>query len=160
MASTIKVTWGRPHDKRTTEDRGRSGSPPRVPTRGCLSSTPHLCSNDVYIGRMHHLRSGRVLSQSFWANPFKLKDCTDIADCLEKFDAHLRSSATLISKITDLAGKRLVCHCPTHSRCHADVLVNAFVEATSESTAEIGDTRGQFSLAGGGSGRRAAVRHP
>ena len=71
----------------------------------------HLGVNDVYIGRAYKAKSGRMLAASAWANPFKLRDCKDLPDCLAKFRAYLLSNAALLRRLPEVAGKRLVCHC-------------------------------------------------
>ena len=97
----------------------------------------HLGEHDVYIGREARLggRNGRFLAASKWANPFKLRGSSSRADCISRFASYLRASPNLMAAIKDLAGKQLLCHCPLHVPCHADALIDAFVEqqATKES---------------------------
>ena len=73
------------------------------PPRGCIRCVEHLGPDDVYIGRGHKDKRGRALAGSKWANPFKLNDCTDLEECISRFDAHLRSSAK-VRKIYETCG--------------------------------------------------------
>ena len=66
------------------------------------------------------------MSASPWANPFRVRDCATIFDCLQKFEAHLLASPRLLDRLPELAGRRLVCHCRGNAPCHADVLIQAF----------------------------------
>ncbi len=54
-----------------------------APTRACIRDVgvSRFKANDVYIGREFKDRSGKLLSASVWANPFRLRDCKDL-DCL------------------------------------------------------------------------------
>ena len=93
-----------------------------APTRACLKDVPILGDNDLYIGRGFQDRSGRILSASPWANPFRVRDCATVYDCIQKFEAHLLASPRLLDRRPELDGKRLVCHCKDSAPCHADVI--------------------------------------
>ena len=103
---------------------------PALPTRACLRviGIEGLGSHDVYIGREHRARTGRLLAASQWANPYKVRDCMDVLDCVQRFDSHLRASPHLLAQLPDLAGRALICHCPVSAPCHADAIIAAFRE--------------------------------
>ena len=84
--------------------------------------------SDVYIGREHRGSGGKYLARSMWANPFRLRDCKDVGECLEKFECHLLADSFLLSNLHRLAGKRLLCHCARTSPCHGDVLIKHFAQ--------------------------------
>ena len=58
--------------------------------------------------------------------PYKLKDCVDIKDCIASFEARLRADRSLLGRLPELAGKRLICHSAVRAPCHGDVLSAAF----------------------------------
>ena len=80
----------------------------------------------LYIGRFHRTRSGQVLGESSFANPFKLRDCSNIEECLCLFRNYLRCRPDFPQCLGALSGKRLACHCAVEDRCHADVLIAEF----------------------------------
>ena len=98
----------------------------RLPTRGCLRFIDVLGESDVYVGRAHRDRRGRCLASSRWANPFKLHNCTNLHECLSKFESHLNGSPQLLAAFSELSGRRLVCHCAPSSACHADIIISIF----------------------------------
>ena len=88
----------------------------------------------LYIGRFHRTRSGQVLGESSFANPFKLRDYSNIEECLCLYRNYLRCRPDFPQCLGALSGKRLACHCAVGDRCHADVLIaefSHFFEATS-----------------------------
>ena len=105
-----------------------AAEPLQVPTRLAFSSwrSSSAASADLYIGRAHRDSRGRVFPSSVWANPFKLKDCGGIMDCLARYRAHLSAMKGFPSILRALSGRRLVCHCRSGDRCHADELIQAF----------------------------------
>ena len=123
---------------------GVSGAPhTRPPTRTSLAEIGgSLGEGDLYVGRAHRLRSGRLLPASPWGNPFRLSNCVDRADCVNRFRSHLFASPALLAKLPELLGRRLVCHCSPRQACHADVLIEAVV-------AELGVTGATESADGG-----------
>lgn len=105
-----------------------SPTPPILPTRGCLRHIPVLLADDVYIGREHRSRNGRYLAASKWANQFKVADCKDANDAVNRFAAFLGTSPALLADLHELSGKRVVCHCSPSSPCHGDALIAAFAD--------------------------------
>ena len=99
-----------------------------LPTRASLRDARFLSEHDLYIGREHVGRGGRRLAASCWANPFRVKDCRDVLEAISKFESHLLSSPTLLARLKELSGRRLVCHCAKDAPCHGDVLIRAFRE--------------------------------
>ena len=101
-----------------------------LPTRACLRDIRTLEVNDVYIGREHRSRSGWCLAASKWANPYKVWNCRDATDAVDKYEAHLRASRSLMNDIDELGGRRLVCHCGRLDPCHADAIIRVYAEKT------------------------------
>lgn len=65
---------------------------------------------DVYIGR-----------PGDWGNPFRIGPDGTRAEVIAKFEQYLRSSPVLLSRLPELRGKVLGCHCAP-GPCHGDVL--------------------------------------
>ena len=96
-----------------------------MPTRTSLGEIGFaLGDRDTYIGREHVVRrTGQRLAASRWANPFKVKDCTNVQECIDRFRAYLLARPDLMRDLHQLRGRRLVCHCPRTAACHGDVLI-------------------------------------
>ena len=94
------------------------------------------------MGREFQGRGRRFLAASRWQNPFRIRDCRDVHECIDRFRAHLLSDVNLYSALGELEGKRLLCHCARGAPCHADVLIHEFVakyvSAQSEVTVLVG----------------------
>ena len=131
-AKTIAVTFTDSASSPTSGAPGQQDptTAADIPTRACLKyvGANNLLENDVYIGRAHRPHSGRLLAASPWANPFKLKDCSSIDECLGRFRTYLYSCQALLRRLPELANRRLVCHCLPGSPCHGDILKEAFIE--------------------------------
>jgi hypothetical protein len=82
---------------------------------------------DIYIGREWHY-GGWNLKQSKWHNPFPLKKCKDINECLAKYKAYVLSRSDLLADLHELKGKRLGCWCAGLHACHGDVLIQLIDE--------------------------------
>lgn len=65
---------------------------------------------DVYIGR-----------GSIWGNPFVIGRDGDRAEVIRKHAAYLKNNPDLMSRISELSGKRLGCFCAPLA-CHGDTL--------------------------------------
>ena len=63
------------------------------------------------------------LRPSLWADPFWLVAPTAL-DCLVRYSDYLDSRSDLVSFLSPLAGKILICDCSLKSDCHARVLVD------------------------------------
>lgn len=77
----------------------------------------------VYIGRAFK-NDVWILKESIFHNPFKLRrNATEQErkECIEKYEAYLRSKPDLLSKIETLRGKTLACFCKP-KLCHGDVI--------------------------------------
>ena len=133
LSQTIKVTYRDSDAAALVNHSGASDLVPQmvVPTRACIRDVgmTRFEADDVYIGREFKDRSGRVLSASAWANPFRLRDCKDLDECLGRFDSYLHASPRLMDKLQELSGKRLICHCRKGAPCHADTIARAFRQA-------------------------------
>ena len=94
------------------------GLPPRA-CRRPLAEVKVLQACHVYVGRgCRH----RKLEASEWSNPFRITGETSRAECVDKFSRHLQKSPEMLKKLHTLRGCTLLCHCPRHLPCHADVL--------------------------------------
>lgn len=75
----------------------------------------HKSSFDIYIGR-----------GTTFGNPFKLEDCKDRTDCLDRYESYitdrLANEPELVDELMKLRGKVLGCSCKP-KKCHGDVLV-------------------------------------
>ena len=97
-----------------------------------------LAEYDIYVGRgAHHLGLGR----SVWANPFKICDALSRSDAVQKYASFLDSEAKLFSRLHELQGKRLRCHCPFPLECHADVLVQRVLSLPQSCDASVATSR-------------------
>lgn len=75
---------------------------------------------DVYIGRRMST-GGWSLPGSDWENPYRLEDCKDRIDCLQKYLDYLKTRPDLIARLGELKGKTLGCWCKPEL-CHGDIL--------------------------------------
>lgn len=87
---------------------------------------------DVYIGRQMNMGGWR-LPKSYWYNPYPLKSCKDIDDCLQKYRIYLidlfyEDKEIFIERLRALSGKRLGCWCKIKAsdKCHGDIIVEFF----------------------------------
>ena len=108
---------------------------PQVPSRSQLAGR-QLGPSDVYVGREHRLPGGKLLRRSFWANPFRLSACRDRAEAISKFAIHAATLPNLVEQLRSLSGRTLLCHCPMHLACHADVIIDLYRKLLPSSTAE------------------------
>ena len=76
---------------------------------------------DIYIGRECKL-GGWMLEESVWHNPYKLSDCKDSTECLQKYLEYISNRPDLLIRLHELKGKTLGCWCKPKP-CHGDVLV-------------------------------------
>ena len=115
-------------DHHSSADHPGVGLPPHPvpPFRGCVNGLRHLELGDIYIGRGSRRRGGLLLSPSPWANPFKVTDCADVEEAIERFRSHLQASPALVRDLPKLAGMRLLCHCRVEDPCHGDAIISEF----------------------------------
>lgn len=73
---------------------------------------------DVYIGR-----------GSKWGNPYRIGVHGTRAQVIEKYRIYLRHQPSLITRLEELRGKVLGCHCKPLA-CHGDVLLALLGETT------------------------------
>ena len=76
-----------------------------------------------YIGRGYP-QSG--IERSAWANPFSVRAAGSRAKAIEQFRSHLAMDRLLLPKVSELEGRKLMCHCDLSEECHADVLIEEF----------------------------------
>ncbi|CAK0885329.1 unnamed protein product, partial [Prorocentrum cordatum] len=55
---------------------------------------------------------------------------------VDAYASHLKSAAPLRALLSDLRGKRLVCHCRPQERCHGDAIVEAYGKLSGEALDE------------------------
>ena len=97
-------------------------TPMVLPIRRCLDSVKRLLKGDLYIGRGSRQRS---LSKSRYFNTFKVSEVgREMA--IDKFRETLLHDQTLYRSLWTLSGRRLLCHCRLHEKCHGDVLIQEF----------------------------------
>jgi len=162
---TIRTFWkgGAGHDGPSSSTSASSAAlPPPAPTRGCLREIgpDRLGSHDLYIGREHRCRSGRLLLRSPWANPFRVADSDSTLQCIEKFRQHLVGDAGLMARIPELAGRRLVCHCAVGSPCHGDVLISLFRQRFAPAAASVTILVGVYATPAAFVAAAAELEHP
>ena len=58
-------------------------------TRGCLKFVTVFGNDDVHIGRDHRNSRGHFSASSKWCKPFRLKDSSSTAECVESLSASL-----------------------------------------------------------------------
>ena len=93
-----------------------------LPIRGCLDSVKRLLKGDLYIGRGSRQRS---LAKSRYCNTFKVSEVgREMA--IEKFRETTQADQVLYRSLWTLSGRRLICHCRLHEKCHGDVLIQEF----------------------------------
>lgn len=67
-----------------------------------------------------------VTRPSKWANPYKLADYDDPAECLSDYGAYLgHELAAGRLDVAEIRGKALMCWCRPGTPCHADILLKA-----------------------------------
>lgn len=76
-------------------------------------------TNHVYIGRNMTVYV-KGAEGSKWANPFKV-DKYGRDECIQRYEAYIRSTPDLINNLDELRGKVLGCWCAPEA-CHGDVL--------------------------------------
>jgi len=98
-----------------------------LPTVICLkgkindlgASLEHAPSNYLYIGRRFTMGKWN-LSESIWANPYRVKEYGDAT--LSLYHNYILSNPSLLQLLPTLRGKVLACWCHPNA-CHGDILV-------------------------------------
>jgi hypothetical protein len=87
---------------------------------------------DVYIGRRCAM-GGWNLAESIWHNPYSIKQCGSVEECVRKFETYMRDRPGLLARLPELRGKVLGCWCKKkgHELCHGDVLIKLLNEVHS-----------------------------
>ena len=94
-----------------------------APQRGCIDEVRQLKKGDLYIGRGARQLG---LEKSKWCNPYRVRD-HGRRQALILFREHLKATPDMVAFISELQGKRLLCHCKASEECHADALIEAFL---------------------------------
>lgn len=87
------------------------------------------CEKDkdiVYCGRRNTMGGWR-LSQSAWANPFKVTEEETNEIVCEKYENYIRSKPELMNQLSTLVGKKLACWC-VPKPCHTQILIKLMKE--------------------------------
>ena len=66
-------------------------------------------------------------TKSLWADPFQVKRF-GLAGAISKYEATLKNTPSLLSRLDQLGDKVLLCNCETSDPCHGDVLIRAWEE--------------------------------
>ena len=74
---------------------------------------------DLYMGRPNNWLG---LEGSKWQNPFRMKNEGDRERVLAEYEQYVEDSPDLIKALPELVDKVLACYCPSHKKCHIDVL--------------------------------------
>lgn len=80
---------------------------------------------DVYIGRRWNLYG--FTEDSPWHNPYKEGRDGTLEEVLEKYRARILGRPDLLSRLHELAGKRLGCWCAPDP-CHGEILLQLLAE--------------------------------
>ena len=98
---------------------------PLTPTRTRYDPKRLWDPSYLYIGRGSQ-QDG--VAKSDWANPVSIKDAGSRAGAIEAFRKYLLKNTDLKSRIAELEGRKLMCHCDPGQECHADVLIEEFLK--------------------------------
>eukprot|EP00435_Cladocopium_sp_Y103_P073851 s597_g45.t1 len=102
---------------------------PGLPVRGALEdamvSTHVLKPGHLYVGRGSFQHR---LSTTKWASPWTPGHNCEASEWLARYLIHVRTS-NLWDALPELRGLRLVCDCPSHQLCEADILVGLYFDA-------------------------------
>ena len=79
----------------------------------------------LYIGRGSPALG---LGPSVWGNPFKIGRDGSREVVIAKFRSWLLGQPALSQKLMGLSGKLLACHCDDDMPCHADVIIERFID--------------------------------
>ena len=94
-----------------------------APIRGCVEDVRRLKRGDVYVGRGSRERG---LEKGIFCNPYTVRQYGRDR-CIDLFGEHLAGNRGLQDRLLELSGRRLLCHCKAHERCHADELIRQFL---------------------------------
>jgi len=75
---------------------------------------------DLYIGR------ARRWGETKWGNPFKVGQHGTAEECVALYAEYIQKDEERGRRLSELAGKRLRCHCQEGQPCHADALIRLF----------------------------------
>ena len=96
--------------------------PKVVPSRAWVDEVKVLKKGDIYVGRGSKQRG---LLPSFWANRYTLSEFgRDRA--VELHTTGVREDLQYGRRVHELSSKRLLCHCRTTEKCHAENLQDLF----------------------------------
>jgi len=83
---------------------------------------------ELNLGRVKHIREPKSSSDVYigrgskWGNPFKIGVHGNREEVIAKYEKYLISSDELLSSLSELKHKNLVCYCHPNS-CHGDILL-------------------------------------
>lgn len=83
---------------------------------------------ELNLGRVKHIREPKSSSDVYigrgskWGNPFKIGVHGNREEVIAMYEEYLMSSDELLSSLSELKHKNLVCYCHPNS-CHGDILL-------------------------------------
>ena len=83
---------------------------------------------ELNLGRVKHIREPKSSSDVYigrgskWGNPFKIGVHGNREEVIAKYEEYLMSSDELLSSLSELKHKNLVCYCHPNA-CHGDILL-------------------------------------
>ena len=89
----------------------------------CVEDVRRLKRGDVYVGRGSRERG---LEKGLFCNPYTVRQYGRDR-CIDLFAEYLAGNRGLQDRLLELSGRRLLCHCKAHERCHADELIRQFL---------------------------------
>jgi len=83
---------------------------------------------ELNLGRVKHIREPKSSSDVYigrgskWGNPFKIGVHGNREEVIAMYEEYLMSSDELLSSLSELKHKNLVCYCHPNA-CHGDILL-------------------------------------
>ena len=97
-------------------------TPMVLPVRSNLDCVKRFLKGDLYMGRGSRQRS---LPKSRYCNNFKVSEYGR-EGAFDGFREALLHDQEMYQSLWTLSGRRFICHCRVHERCHTDVFVDEF----------------------------------
>ena len=111
----------------STKRQGRvdpnTSVPVIAPISGYVEGARRLERCDVCVGRGSRERG---LEKGLFCNHYTVRQYGRDR-CIDLFGEHLAGNRGLQDRLLELSGRRLLCRCKAHGRCHADELIRQFL---------------------------------
>ena len=102
--------------------------------------------NDLHVGRESRGRTGKLLSASCWAEPFRLRDCKELDNCMECFETYFQNNQVMPRPPRRALWQTGGVPLPSRQQVPQDILIDAFHRMRLVRVAvSVGQDRGQFS---------------